>query len=213
MAAAASQKALPKFDPKVPKCRLQKPLPFLIRANYTPVGAHKEAHDKAIRFRTEHYGYAKGFGDPKWNAYPPSHYVTDLHFMGLTAKLHPRIAPALACAEQAILKHCGAFPYTPAVLAGIRYENTYRGGEITNHMYGIAVDLDPGRNTCCNCVPPWRDHPLCKKKLPIEQRMAMPMCWVKQFEKFGFYWLGRDKLEDTMHFEFLGDPDKILLGK
>lgn len=197
----------------MPKCWLQKPLPFLIRANYTPVGAHKEAHDKAIRFRTEHYGYAKGFGDPKWNPHPPSHYVTDLHFMGLTAKLHPRIAPALACAEQAILKHCGAFPYTPAVLAGIRYENTYRGGEITNHMYGIAVDLDPGRNTCCNCVPPWRDHPLCKKKLPIEQRMAMPMCWVKQFEKFGFYWLGRDKLEDTMHFEFLGDPDKILLGK
>ena len=33
-------------------------------------------------------------------------------------------------------------PSTDAVLAGIRYENTYRGGEITNHMYGIAVDLD-----------------------------------------------------------------------
>lgn len=38
----------------------------------------------------------------------------------------------------------------------------------------------------------------------------MPRCWVSAFERFGFYWLGRDALEDTMHFEFLGDPDRIL---
>jgi hypothetical protein len=40
--------------------------------------------------------------------------------------------------------------------------------------------------------------------------MAMPRCWVSAFEKFGFYWLGHDELADTMHFEFLGDPRKIL---
>ena len=40
----------------------------------------------------------------------------------------------------------------------------------------------------------------------------MPACWVKAFERFGFYWLGRDELEDTMHFEFLGDPAKIKKG-
>jgi len=34
----------------------------------------------------------------------------------------------------------------------------------------------------------------------------MPYCWVEVFESYGFYWLGRDKLQDTMHFEFLGDP-------
>jgi hypothetical protein len=33
---------------------------------------------------------------------------------------------------------------------------------------------------------------------------------VDTFERFGFYWLGNDVLEDTMHFEFLGDPDKII---
>ncbi len=213
-----SSKPLPsssahKPNPKVPRCRLQKPLPFLVRGNYTPIGAHKELHDKAVRFRTEHYGYVKGFGDPKWNPHQPSFYAVDVKFLGLTAKMHAKVVPALACAEQAILKHCTTTPYVPGVLAGIRYENTYRGGEITNHAFAVAIDIDPGRNTCCNCVPPWRDHPLCKKKLAVEQRMAMPMCWVKQFERYGWYWLGHDKLEDTMHFEFLGDPDRILLGK
>ena len=29
------------------------------------------------------------------------------------------------------------------------------------------------------------------------------------FERYGFYWLGHDVLMDTMHYEFLGDPDKI----
>ena len=39
--------------------------------------------------------------------------------------------------------------------------------------------------------------------------MAMPKSWVAIFERFGFYWLGHDVLQDTMHFEFLGDPGKI----
>ena len=39
--------------------------------------------------------------------------------------------------------------------------------------------------------------------------MAMPKSWVDTFERFGFYWLGHDVLQDTMHFEFLGDPDKV----
>ena len=42
--------------------------------------------------------------------------------------------------------------------------------------------------------------------------MAMPECWVHAFERFGFYWLGHDVLQDTMHFEFLGDPDRIVKG-
>ena len=40
--------------------------------------------------------------------------------------------------------------------------------------------------------------------------MAMPKSWVEVFEKYGFYWLGHDVLQDTMHFEFLGEPEKIL---
>jgi hypothetical protein len=33
---------------------------------------------------------------------------------------------------------------------------------------------------------------------------------VHAFERYGFYWLGHDVLQDTMHFEFLGDPDRIV---
>jgi len=55
------------------------------------------------------------------------------------------------------------------------------------------------------------DHPLCKRSVEsIYERMKMPSCWVHVFERFGFYWLGHDRLQDTMHFEFLGDPDRIL---
>ena len=42
-----------------------------------------------------------------------------------------------------------------------------------------------------------------------QERAALPACWIKSFERFGFHWLGRDALEDTMHFEFLGDPERI----
>ncbi len=57
----------------------------------------------------------------------------------------------------------------------------------------------------------WKEREACKKTVssPFE-RMAMPKCWVEVFERYGFHWLGHDELEDTMHFEFLGDPEQIL---
>jgi hypothetical protein len=65
-------------------------------------------------------------------------------------------------------------------------------------------------NSCCGCVKPWNEAPACKRPAKTEyDRMAMPECWVHAFERYGFYWLGHDVLRDTMHFEFLGDPDKI----
>ena len=81
---------------------------------------------------------------------------------------------------------------------------------MTNHIYGIAIDVDPDINTCCGCVPPWNDAPRCKRPAKTEyDRMVMPECWVHAFERYGFYWLGHDVLRDTMHFEFLGDPERI----
>ena len=95
-------------------------------------------------------------------------------------------------------------------MGGIRFRNTYKGFEVSNHVYGIAVDIEPDRNTCCGCVKPWNEHPLCKQRgKTVWQRMVMPRSWVETFERYGFYWLGHDVLQDTMHFEFLGDPDKI----
>jgi len=128
-------------------------------------------------------------------------------------KMNRKVAPALACVEEEIRRSCADHPYVPHALAGIRYRNTYRGGEVTNHAYGIAIDVDPDINTCCGCVPPWNDAPACKRPSKSEYgHMAMPECWVHAFERFGFYWLGHDVLKDTMHFEFLGDPDRIVKG-
>jgi hypothetical protein len=80
---------------------------------------------------------------------------------------------------------------------------------VSNHLLGIAIDIDPDRNPCCGCVDPWPTNPVCKKTGTVYKRTALTRCWIQSFERFGFDWLGHDTLEDTMHFEFLGDPDRI----
>jgi hypothetical protein len=144
--------------------------------------------------------------------------------MGLPIRINKRVIPALKCVERALKESCATctedpafprectkrFPYKPRRLSGIRFKNSFRGGEISNHVFGIAVDVDPSENTCCKCVAKWRSHPLCKQRdLKVHERMIMPICWVEIFEKYGFYWLGHDRLQDTMHFEFLGKPEII----
>jgi D-alanyl-D-alanine carboxypeptidase len=189
-------------------CNEQAPQDFLIRGNFLKEGA--AGNRRAIQYRTDQYGYFKGFGRPGPGARPPSASVVDATFFGLRVKMHSKVVPALACVEEEIHRSCSDHPYSPHALAGIRYRNTYRGGEVTNHAYGIAIDVDPSINTCCGCVPPWNDAPACKRPTKSEYgHMAMPECWVHAFERYGFYWLGHDVLKDTMHFEFLGDPDRI----
>jgi hypothetical protein len=199
-------------------CREQTAQSFLIRGNWFPrtndaekVKEGRKLLDDAIKYRTEKYGYFEGFGSPKANPHPPKFYAKTTTFMGMSVQVHERIIPALKCVEAALNGGPAGAQYKPRAMGGIRFHNTYRGIEISNHVYGIAVDIEPDRNTCCGCVAPWPDHPLCKaKNKTVWERMAMPKSWVDTFEKFGFYWLGHDVLQDTMHFEFLGDPDKVL---
>lgn len=193
-------------------CNPQQAFEFLERKSYIPVKTKKAEHDKALRFRTENYGYVKGFGDPSWNATPAKDNAVATTVFGLPITVNKKIVPALRCVEAEIQSSCAAFPYKPAVLSGLRGKNTYRAGEVTNHLYGIAIDIDPLLNSCCGCVKKWQASPLCKKKAKtIWERMSMPKCWVDAFEKYGFYWLGHDKLQDTMHFEFLADPGQIMV--
>ncbi len=192
-------------------CNEQSAQDFLVRGHFLKAGPDGNA--RAIQYRTEEYGYFKGFGHPGPGALPPSAFIEDTVFMGLHVKMHRKVVPALSCVEEEIERSCAEHPYHPHALAGIRYKNTYRGGEVTNHAYGIAIDVDPAENTCCGCVKPWNDAPACKRPAKTEyDRMAMPECWVHAFERYGFYWLGHDVLRDTMHFEFLGVPDKIRRG-
>lgn len=205
--------------PPSPACLEQPPDPRLVRGNFVVKARHpreeqqrrRAAAAEAIRIRTERYGFFPGFGRAEWNPHPPMHYARGVTLWGLRTRLHERIIPAVQCAERAIAEACTATPYQPVRLSGIRDRNTYHNGEVSNHVYGIALDVDPQRNSCCGCVAPWPEHPLCQLETDdIFQRMAMPECWVRQFQRFGFYWLGDDELHDTMHFEFLGDPDRIV---
>ncbi|MCL2777392.1 MAG: M15 family metallopeptidase [Polyangiaceae bacterium] len=205
-------------DGKTATCREQAAQPFLIRGNWFPnskdpevIKHGRQQLENAIQYRTTTYGHFAGFGSPKANPHPPKFYAKSTTFMGLTIQVHEKIIPALKCVEAALKANGAADEYRPHSAGGIRFRNTYRGLEVSNHVYGIAIDIEPDKNTCCGCVAPWPNHPLCKaKNKTVWERMAMPKSWVDTFERYGFYWLGHDVLQDTMHFEFLGDPNKIL---
>ena len=195
------------------RCKEQAAQPFLIRGNWfrgDPKVGRKMLED-AIKYRTQQYGYFEGFGNAGWNKHPPRFYAKGTSFMGLGVQINEKVIPALKCVEAALKAAHADDEYHPKSAGGIRFSNTYRGFEVSNHVYGIALDIEPDKNSCCGCVAPWPNHPLCKnKKLTVYQRMAMPKSWVDIFERYGFYWLGHDVLQDTMHFEFLGDPAQIV---
>jgi hypothetical protein len=208
--------ALAEARDEAPACNEQKPQAFLVRGNYafkrdaTPEEkqVRKATHQRAIRYRTERYGHVEGFGLPDWNRKSPKDYAAKTTFMGFRVSMNRRVVPALRCVEAEIVASCSEW-YQPQYVSGMRGENTFQGGEVSNHRYGIAIDIDPERNVCCGCVGPASDHPICKRPASVSERKVIPDCWIAAFERFGFYWLGRDELEDTMHFEFLGDPDRI----
>jgi hypothetical protein len=216
-ATAGSAKVTITTDAGTLGCREQAAQAFLIRGNWFPrtndAEKQKEARklfEESLKYRTEKYGYFEGYGSAKLNPHPPKFYAKSTTFMGMSVQVNERIIAALKCVEAALKSSPAGNEYKPRAMGGIRFHNTYRGMEISNHVYGIAVDIEPDRNSCCGCVAPWPDHPLCKaKNKTVWERMAMPKSWVDTFERFGFYWLGHDVLQDTMHLEFLGDPDKI----
>lgn len=193
-------------------CRVQPPQKFLERRSFLSKGVldlGKQA--KAVRYLAEHYGNVGDDVTPRYSKQSAPAQARTVHFMGMPIQVHEKVAPALACVEKRIIKTCtGSSSYTPHAIGGLRTANTYRGVEISNHLFGIAVDIDPERNPCCGCVDPWPSNPACKIPGPVYKRTALNKCWVKAFERSGFDWLGNDTLEDTMHFEFLGDPDKII---
>lgn len=192
-------------------CRPQKPQQFLMRGHYVRNGMlDPKAHARAVQYRVEHYGSIPGIGITESNPKRVASQVVSMKFFGLPIVMHEKVAPALACVERRIRQRCGDTEsyYQPRAIGGLRTENTIRQGELSNHLFGIAIDIDPNRNPCCHCVAKWQGHKKCSmpSNSPYD-RADLPRCWISAFEHFGFYWLGLDRLEDTMHFEFLGNPD------
>jgi hypothetical protein len=193
-------------------CRKERPQRFLERPHFMKGGMLLgREHQRALRYRVERYGYVEGLGMEGANGKSAFSHAASVRFFGLPLTVHEKIVPALRCVERQIRKQCKEPDerYTPHAVGGFRQSNTYRGGEVSNHLFGIAVDIDPDRNPCCGCVAPWPEHKLCQHpEKPIYERTSLPRCWIQAFENHGFYWLGHDELEDTMHFEYLGDPDR-----
>lgn len=218
--ASAAAPNVAKTDATTSSCNEQPPQDFLVDAHFNgrPLvkpGALREWKDavaRSIRYRTEQYGYYSGFGSNAWNSKPLYARMHTIKFFGLPVRLHERVIPALRCVETALRTECANFPYQPRALSGLRERNTYLDGDVSNHVYGIAIDIDPLQNPCCHCIEPWHSAPRCQGKKTDFERMDMPACWIGVFERFGFYWLGHDALKDTMHFEFLGDPAHIIQG-
>ena len=197
------------------QCRPQKPQDFLKRPFFVRRGQlDARRNNRALKFRVDLYGRVHGVGLDELNPETAVSQAVMTRFFKLPVQVHRAVAPALRCVEKRIRKTCrdANERYTPKALGGFRAANTYRGGEVSNHLFGIALDIDPDRNPCCGCVEPWPAHPACQGDAEtIFERTALPRCWIYAFERYGFYWLGRDPyLRDTMHFEFLGDPRKVL---
>ncbi|HVJ14829.1 MAG TPA: M15 family metallopeptidase [Polyangiaceae bacterium] len=196
-------------------CRLQDAKAFLKRSAFVRRGQlDGKKHLTALKYRVERYGHVDGLGLEKLNSETAISNAASARFMGHSLSVHKKIVPALRCVEKRIRKTCKkrAEQYTANAVGGFRTANSFRGGEVSNHLFGIAVDIDPEKNPCCGCVSPWPEHPACQgSAASIFERTALPRCWIDAFERYGFYWLGRDPdLRDTMHFEFLGDPDRII---
>jgi hypothetical protein len=214
---SASAEAKERGRKKTPKaiyehgCRVQAPQKFLMRRSFLNKGIlDMKKQSAAVRYLAERYGRVDSEATAQWSTQSALAQAKTVRFLGLSVSVHAKIAPALACVERRIRKSCtGSSRYTPHAIGGFRAANTYRGVEVSNHLFGIALDIDPERNPCCGCVDPWPSNPICKNTGPVTKRTALPSCWIKSFERFGFDWLGHDTLEDTMHFEFLGDPDLI----
>jgi hypothetical protein len=193
-------------------CRREAAQRFLMRKAFVRKGVlDARAHARSLKWRMETYGAIAGIVPASDGQEQVSAHVRSTKFMGLPLVLHEKVIPKLRCVERRILRQCQGprDRYVPRTIGGLRTVNTSHHGEVSNHLFGIAIDIDPDRNPCCHCVAPWPSHPACKDpNRSIYERTELPQCWIRAFKRYGFYWLGDDQLEDTMHFEYLGDPDR-----
>lgn len=210
-------------------CRPQKYIDELDTRHYYDYWLREgdEAKKKAYlanlhKFRATNYGRISGVPEtyPHNKKFVTS-YLMNTTFLGLKVRLNKKIIPPLKCVEEEIKNKCqvDGNAYIPKVVSGYRGEPSYKT-VISNHRFGIAIDFDPlnshshnDGNPCCgpSCKVQWRTHPICKghdtdHNSPFNVAKVNP-CWVEAFEKYGFHWLINWRMHDTMHFEYLGDPN------
>ena len=133
------------------ECRVQSPQKFLKRRTFVQKGMlNPKKHARAVRYLAENYGHVETEETRRHNSESAHSQATTVQFMGLPISVHEKIAPALHCVEKRIRSTCTrkSRRYTPRAVGGFRTANSYRGAEISNHLFGIAIDIDPDRNPC-----------------------------------------------------------------
>lgn len=125
-------------------------------------------------------------------AYRKKNIVT-ITVAGISLSVHKGVAPLF----KAAINECAAKGRRfDKVKDDWGYAHRYIRGSKTNmsnHSYGLAIDLDATRN------PLTEDGKI---------HTDMPAWVVAVFAKYGFFWGGSysGKRKDPMHFEFLGTP-------
>jgi len=154
-----------------------------------------------VRYRTERYGPLPGLRQRRAKTALSALYATRRPSHGFLAQPEPPGDPGLACVERAIQARMCQHSLPAARVLGLRPTTPTR-------TYEIRTTSTASRSTSIRIRillrlrAPVESTPLCRdKSRTVLQRMAMPECWVHHFERYGFYWLGHDELEDTMHFE------------
>lgn len=117
-------------------------------------------------------------------------------FLGLPARVHRRIEPALARVAKRLAenreKDPSLVPFLRRLSGGFS-DRTIAGTDRTSaHAWGIAIDLDKSMSDY------WR----WRKGSPLHWRNRIPQSIVDAFESEGFIWGGRWYHYDTMHFEY-----------
>lgn len=123
----------------------------------------------------------------------PMRLAWDLKTKVKTIRCHKLIAPKLLAVLNDILKHYGLAKVQELgidLYGGCFNFRQMRGGsDYSRHSWGIAIDLDPARNTL--------KTPFAKAQFSKPEYKALHSI----FEKHGFINLGKTKNYDAMHWE------------
>ncbi|PIO06974.1 hypothetical protein COT47_02005, partial [Candidatus Woesearchaeota archaeon CG08_land_8_20_14_0_20_43_7] len=165
------------------------------------------------------------YGDPM---NMPSANLGTTTFRGKTITMNKKVLPLFDCISKEIDNTCSAADknYQLTSVSDTRETNTYSGGGISKHLYGIAIDLNPATNPFCYSTPTNQGAsgsskcPTSPSKPEDNIIKDLPQCWIDAMQKYGFLWGGtkqwsmleaaaKDWGRDSMHFNFYGDPSTI----
>lgn len=138
-------------------------------------------------------------------------------FLGLKTMVHREILEDLAAVEERILEAAEADPAVAAFIRslatveGYNYRRVDGTESLSNHAYGIAVDLIPQSYRGRQVYWRWAENAgVDWYELPQDDRFQIPSAVVEAFERHGFVWGGKWHFFDTMHFEYR--PEILILN-